>query len=315
MSDASATNPVTQEAALASRPPGLREQARFFRAPRAEGLECLSATFVTHAYAPHTHDTFVIGVIEAGCESYRLAGVRHRAPAGSLCFVNPGVVHDGAPEGGFYRYRMTYPSVGLMQAVAEDLAERGIAAGLSFPEPVVTDPVTVAAFLTAHRGLERGGGALATDSALWSAYGLALQRHGGVAAAGVARPVSERGPVARARAFLESHLAEDVDLARLAAVADLPRTRLIRAFRQETGLTPHAFLTDCRVRAASRQLATGDAPADVALACGFYDQSHLNRAFKARIGVPPGAFRRGLGLMDWDEPAGGAGQSSSTGGL
>lgn len=293
MTDAAATDPVSQGAALAARPAGAREHARFFRAERAGGLDCLSATFHTHAYAPHTHDTFVIGVIEAGCETYRLAGVRQRAPAGRLCFVNPGVVHDGEPEGGFYSYRMTYPSVALMRAVAEDLAERRMPQGLSFPEPVVDDPATVATFLAAHRGLESGGGALVTDSALWHAYGLALRRHGGVVARADGQTLRESAPVARARDFLDAHFGEDVDLARLASVAGLPRTRLIRAFRQETGLTPHAFLTDRRVREAARRLAAGMAPADVAAACGFCDQSHLNRAFKARIGVPPGAFRRG----------------------
>ena len=90
------------------------------------------------------------------------------------------------------------------------------------------------------------------------------------------------------------------------------RSSLIRASRQETGLTPHAFLTDRRVRAAVRQLSAGDAPVDVAMACGFCDQSHLNRAFKARIGVPPGAFRRspgagrGTGVRGaWGSAAGG----------
>ena len=40
-------------------------------------------------------------------------------------------------------------------------------------------------------------------------------------------------------------------------------------------------------------LANGVPPAEVAAACGFYDQSHLNRVFKARVGVAPGAFQVG----------------------
>jgi AraC-like DNA-binding protein len=69
------------------------------------------------------------------------------------------------------------------------------------------------------------------------------------------------------------------------------RTHLIRAFRRETGLTPHAYLLDRRFRAASRALGRGEAPAAVALRCGFCDQSHLNRVFKARMGVTPGVYR------------------------
>jgi AraC-like DNA-binding protein len=48
---------------------------------------------------------------------------------------------------------------------------------------------------------------------------------------------------------------------------------------------------DRRFRAASRLLERGDAPGEVAAACGFFDQSHLNRVFKARMGVTPGVYR------------------------
>jgi AraC-like DNA-binding protein len=104
-----------------------------------------------------------------------------------------------------------------------------------------------------------------------------------------ARP--ERGPVAHARAYLDARFSEDVDLLDLVRIAGLSRTHLIRAFRRETGLTPHAYLLDRRFRAASRALGRGEAPAAVALRCGFCDQSHLNRVFKARMGVTPGAYR------------------------
>jgi AraC-like DNA-binding protein len=68
---------------------------------------------------------------------------------------------------------------------------------------------------------------------------------------------------------------------------------LLRAFRRETGLTPHAYLMSCRVNAARDRLSRGLPPADVAAVCGFFDQSHLTRVFKAHTGVTPGAFRAG----------------------
>ena len=63
----------------------------------------------------------------------------------------------------------------------------------------------------------------------------------------------------------------------------LPRHHLIRAFRRETGLTPHAYLVDVRVRRARDRLRRGEMPGDVAAATGFCDQAHLTRAFKARL--------------------------------
>ena len=58
-------------------------------------------------------------------------------------------------------------------------------------------------------------------------------------------------------------------------------------------LTPHAFLTDIRVRIARRKLQAGEQPAEIALECGFADQAHFTRHFKARTGVTPAVFRNG----------------------
>ena len=105
-------------------------------------------------------------------------------------------------------------------------------------------------------------------------------------------PVSwESRNVTRARDYLDAHFGEEVELAELARVAGLSRSHFIRAFRQETGLTPHAYLMDRRFRTATRLLGRGEAPGDVAAICGFFDQSHLNRVFKARMAVTPGAYR------------------------
>jgi AraC-like DNA-binding protein len=142
----------------------------------------------------------------------------------------------------------------------------------------------------AHRTLERPHEPLlARDARVVSLLSLLIVRYTDAGAELPARP--ERGPVAHARAYLDARFSEDVDLLDLVRIAGLSRTHLIRAFRRETGLTPHAYLLDRRFRAATRLLGQGQAPGDVAAACGFFDQSHLNRVFKARMGVTPGAYR------------------------
>jgi AraC-like DNA-binding protein len=73
----------------------------------------------------------------------------------------------------------------------------------------------------------------------------------------------------------------------------LSQFAVLRAFRAETGLPPHAYLNQIRVRRARTLLDQGIAPADVALTTGFADQAHLTRHFKRVVGVPPGAYQRG----------------------
>lgn len=280
---------MTQFEALGDTPAASSESVEFWRADRFDALECLSATFRTHAYAPHTHETFVIGVIEAGCETYVVRGERHYAVPGDVCFVNPDEVHDGEPAGDGYSYRMTYPSLDLIGDLVEDLTGAPLSGTPCFVAPRVHDPELARRFARAHRALGGPADSLAQDEALTGVYAVALQRYGRV----VASPgAPEKAAVARAIDYLDAHYDRDVNLVDLAAVAGLSRTGLIRAFRAATGLTPHAWLTDRRVRAARGQLARGLSPSEVAFACGFYDQSHLNRAFKARVGVTPGAYRQ-----------------------
>lgn len=264
------------------------EAARYFVPSRCPELDCLTATFISHAYAPHSHDTYVIGTVTQGVEVWSARGRQHRAGPGDIVFVMPLDVHDGAPEAGGYSYRMTYPSEARLCAIAAEVAGRTVATPY-FRDNTVHDPNGARLFEAAHRRLEQGGDGLAAEELLTAAYGRVLQRYGGIAAIRLGR---EAGPVERVRRRIEEAHAEDLSLADLAALAGLSTHHLIRAFRREVGLTPHAHLIGVRVRRARERLRRGESPADVAVAVGFADQAHLTRAFKARIGVPPGAYRK-----------------------
>lgn len=277
---------VTQRETLDSRPLGDAERARFFVAPQNGGLECLSATFRTHVYAPHAHETYVVGTVIEGCETFVCRGARHYVGRDDLTFVNPLEMHDGEPFDGGYSYRMTYPTAALMAEAAEEATGRATLP--SFRSPCVRDPDGVALFLSAHRALEQGEDPLLGEETLLRAMALLVSRHGDLPL----RPLgSESSPVAKARALIDARYGDTLSLDDLSRAAGLPRHLLIRAFRKETGTTPHSYLVNRRTLAARQLLRTGTSPADAALAVGFFDQSHLTRAFKARHGVTPGAYR------------------------
>lgn len=281
---------ISQEQALEQKPLGCREAACFWRESGYDDLECLTALFRTHEYKPHTHETYVIGTIVAGCERFELAGTHYAALPGKLCLINPDTVHDGSPEGEGYLYRMIYPSMKLIRDIMQDLNGTEPTGTVTFTEPVVDDPELSDAFIAAHRLMERKAAPLQTDEAMIGLVGRILMRHGKVApAAGTGR---ERHAIRRAKDYLMENLAENTGLETLAGIAGLSRSHLIRSFRKETGFTPHAFVIDQRVHLARRLLLRGVSPLDVAVTAGFADQAHMTRAFKARIGVPPGVFAR-----------------------
>lgn len=270
------------------------EEARYFTAPTG-AVECLSATFHSYRYAPHAHDTFVIGALARGTGGIFVRGRQHEARAGDLTLYNPHDVHDGSPRRDGFSYRVSYPSVRLLREIASEGLGFDPESTPDFAAPIVHDPAGAALFLDAHRRWEAGCSALEAEEALIRAYAYCLSRH-----AGIRFPTAggEAGPVAKVMALLSDGFAEKLTLDDLVRAAGLPRQRLIRAFRRATGFTPHAFLVNRRVDAAKDMLRRGNDPLSVAMATGFSDQAHLNRIFKARVGVTPGVFRAAFAGKD-----------------
>ena len=97
----------------------------------------------------------------------------------------------------------------------------------------------------------------------------------------------------RAEEILLSRLDGTVTLAELAEACNLSPGYFTRAFRQTTGRPPHRWLMKKRVEKAEDLLvATKLSLAEIAVACGFADQSHFTRVFSRVIGWTPGAWRR-----------------------
>lgn len=92
--------------------------------------------------------------------------------------------------------------------------------------------------------------------------------------------------------YVDEHLREHISLDDLAGSVALSRYHFARRFRQAVGVSPHEYVVRLRVqRAATLLRQTGTPLRDVALRCGFADQSHLTRVFKKHTGVTPGRYR------------------------
>jgi len=93
--------------------------------------------------------------------------------------------------------------------------------------------------------------------------------------------------------YMAAHACEPLSLGAIAAAVDCEPVRLSRGFRRAFGHTIGHHQRKLRVAAASELLCQSSMPlAEVAQACGFHDQSHLTRIFKAETGNTPAAFRR-----------------------
>ena len=78
----------------------------------------------------------------------------------------------------------------------------------------------------------------------------------------------------------------------LGQVVGLTRFAFLRQFKQRTGITPYAWLKRLRLEQGKKLLADGQGISDVALAVGFFDQSHFHHGFRQAYGLTPAQFRQ-----------------------
>lgn len=268
-------------------------QVRYWVPRDVAGLELQRGQFTRETFAPHAHDAFALVLMDAGAQAMRFHGRTVVAGPGSLLAVSAGEMHSGgaADKAVGWAYRIVYVEPAVLAAAAE---QAGLSHGAlpDFAAPLVRDPALARAFsatfgaLTAHEA-----GALEREERLTHLLVRLVERH----AAGPRRAgrLAACAPgVRRARALLEADVARNVPLRELARAAGLSPWHLVRAFREQLGQTPQVYQRTLRVKRA-QQLLAGPLPlAEVALACGFTDQSHLTKQFTRTFGITPGEYRR-----------------------
>ena len=252
-------------------------------------LELHHATYITHTFTRHAHDYYVIGLIEAGVQSFVYRGARQITPLGDVFVIHPGEAHTGeavSPEG--YTYRTLYPSVALLQRACSAIVG-GEQQVPFFPTPVIHDKQVAGCLHDLHLAVTTGSTSLEREARFLQLCTLLITRYAEIRPAERAAG-QERVAVQQIRSYLEEHCTESVTLTELARLVGLSPYYVHRVFEREVGMPPHAYLESVRVRQAQRLLAQGKPIVQVAAQLGFSDQSHLTRRFTRLLGITPSQY-------------------------
>lgn len=263
---------------------------------RRLNLSLLQAYYAVHAYPRHSHDYYVISVVDHGLQSFLCSGRRYVTPPNGLILLNPADAHTGEPMGDAgFAYRALYPTVAHMQSALFELTGR-VGVVPQFANPRADDLELAQALRQLHWSLQRDADAntatLECESRLLWLLVQLVERYGNQRHDG--HP-SGRDDLAIARAcdYLHAHFAEGVSLTELAAVTHLSRYHLLRTFRDTIGMPPHAYQESLRIRHAQKLLAEATPLVEVAYAVGYSSQAHFTQRFKQIIGVTPGKYTSG----------------------
>jgi AraC family transcriptional regulator len=137
-------------------------------------------------------------------------------------------------------------------------------------------------------------------------YTLARRTDGRALAHNSARQASERLPthtIRRLRDFVESSLADDLDVTTMANVAALSPAHFARAFAATVGMTPFEYVMTRRLARAHDLLRRTDRSVlAIALDVGFKTPSHFTSRFRREFGITPRAIRPDSRREDHDVP-------------
>lgn len=260
---------------------------------RQLNLSMLQAYYARHAYPRHSHDYYVISVVDRGLQSFLCGGDNYVTPPDGLILLNPADAHTGEPMGDAgFAYRAIYPTAEHMAAASYELTGRDDVIPY-FRSPRADDPALAQDLRRLHNTLWRDADddteSLEGESRLlWFLVHL-LERYGNQPGS-TPQPGREDRAIQRACDYLQSHYRTGVSLSELAAVTNLSRYHLLRTFRDTVGMPPHAYQESLRIRDAQKLLAQATPLVEVAYMVGYSSQAHFTQRFKQIIGVTPGQY-------------------------
>lgn len=244
------------------------------------GVQRLQAWFAGAGFARHRHDTYAIGLTDAGVQSFWYRGGVHASTPGEVVVLHPDEVHDGyagTSEG--FGYRILYVEPARVSEAARAVAGRPCALPFVSSPVVKSGPLRAAIEAAFEAQWQPDDIVLALTEALLAEAGAPVPQP---------RAVDESA-LQRARQLLGTGTRRPVYSEELEAASGLSRFELARQFRRRYGTSPYRYALMRRLEWARSRV--GSMPlAQLALEAGFADQAHFTRAFKAAFGVTPRAY-------------------------
>ncbi len=257
----------------------------------------------------HWHAEYEIILIRQGKMEITANDVTYTAQGGDVLFLSDGVLHGGTPEGNDCVYDCVVFAGELLTKntslkPVKDIFRHGRSVktfipGNQYPDVSkaakrLCDALSPAAAQTIHSGF-----ASAMEYTEVTGLGIMLELLGmilkyGLCTDGYSETNRHILKLKKTLAYMEEHYPEKITLSELASEAGVTPKYLCRSFCSLTGKTPVQYLNEYRIDCACEMLRSTDKTLlDIAVSCGFGDQSYFVKWFRRLKGITPKCYRNG----------------------
>lgn len=264
----------------------------FWQDGRMPYVETRRSCFSRTCYKSHSHPTFSIGAIDEGNSVFQSSfGIPQKIDAGTLVIVPAHIEHSCNPlPDQAWSYQMLHLDIRWLNQLYSEFREHGLDLHLPQHKPLIIKEETLyQAFSDMNETLfDPEKLIIEKEQALIYCLTQLLLPHFVLEEIQKTEYLYED--------FLDLiHIIKSseqfISLEKLAEQVGLSRYAIIRLFKANVGLTPHAFQINLKINQARAQLKQGISLAELAVNLGFSDQSHFHKAFKAHTGITPRQFQ------------------------
>ncbi len=262
-------------------------QQRFFKDIRLPFAECRYTQKSRDTFKPHLHHTFCIGAAEEGEILFTIGGDEVLLQPGTLALINPETLYSCNPGSTKTRsFFMLYLDLTWCLIIQQSLWQN---------QDFIPVDCKIVKDRTLYQLYSNTMANLMAEAHLMEKE-QQLMLLGETVFARCCFPLVPVGiksqEIIELKRWLSRDLEKDQTLEYFANQNNINPYTLLRHFRNSYGVTPYSYRMNCRIEHARNLLQQGLEVGDVAQMCGFFDQSHFHRYFKAITSKTPKQYQR-----------------------
>lgn len=239
----------------------------------------------TH-YKKHFHDTFSLGVNKEGISIYMNTDKEYILKENRLSIINPKAVHSCNSCSDILNvYYMLYLNTSWCKNI-QSLINEDIKEFTNIPSHILEDKVFFHKYLELCDYLFSKNTVFEKENELivffFDFFSLYLEEN---------KSILTDTKFQEIISYLDLNYKENISLENLSKTFDLNPFYIIRLFKSQMNLTPHAYLLNVKINKAKEFIRNGYSLVDTALECGFFDQSHFHRNFLKIVAITPKEYK------------------------